>query len=213
MEYNDKGKHQGKLWLGPAGSDIGPIPKTFSEAREDYLNRYPDLRLIMDADEAWSEHQKIGKHQGRAWRGPTPAPVEYTYTGTQSTYGEGFPYDYQPWCSWPLNSNENMVSVAIGPEFIFEEEAPNSATCGKCICIRLRGADPERNPYPPDGVEKFKDEVLKGRVVDKCVDCGGRDINIAIGDYYRSKVDYDISKAVGFWKVDWGFIDCEAACH
>ena len=166
----------------------------------------------MNNIEPWSHFQKSGKFENRVWRGPEPPAVSYTYSGSQTTYGEGFPEGHKTWCGGGLGDGDGMVSIAAGPHFV-GGVSPNSPNCGRCLCMRLTGTDTSRNPWPPESAKPYYGKVLKGKIIDQCPECEGGHIDVYIGNYYQSQVDYGVSKTVGIWMVEWGFIDCNDTCQ
>jgi hypothetical protein len=133
----------------------------------------------------------------------------YGNKGSQTIYGT---IGKLGWCGWPLNADQKgMVTIAVGPKYI-SGVSTNSPTCGKCVCIKLEGTDLSRNQHPPDSAKPFYGTVIKGKIGDLCPECKDNHIDILTGDYYKSKVDLAVSKTVGVWAVDWGFVDCNSSC-
>ena len=157
---------------------------------------------------AWQHYQENGKNDGRNWRGPGL----YTFTGSQTIFGENLYPDHKTWCGWNPKDEPGLLSVGLDSRFIYGT-SPNSPNCGRCICIRLKGADRERVPNAPADAEQHAGKVWKGKIIDQCGGCQDQQLNIYSGDYYRGQLDYNLAMNVGIWKVDWGFTDCNAACY
>ena len=91
------------------------LPKTFAEAKADYLKRYDDVkRAKMDAWDHYTRHGRTEK-PARVWRGPgapmtpsNPKPVLSKW-GSQTIYGESLGNWHKTWCGWGLSEEPGMV--------------------------------------------------------------------------------------------------------
>ena len=74
--------------------------------------------------------------------------------------------------------------------------SPKSPYCGKCMCIRINGADPTSNQYPPAAAKKYYGKVFKGVVMDLCPECEQDHIDILTDKPYTSIVPLNMAYTV-----------------